>query len=196
MAGLNLNTFARDIIKVLSSTYVIAKHGIDVMTEVIDPLAEKNAAMLRGDLDGMGGTIDSAVISAASGVDGVIVFMFDRSNGTDGILVTEEVQSVQGLQGKRVALEEGFVGHFFLLYVLEFTIGAHPLGHIATFGRRDGNLRSRDAARRAVGPPAGRARSHHSPARLWLAARAFGACPWVTARQARAGERSTRGSGT
>lgn len=100
------------------------RRGIVVSTEIIDPLAEKNAAMIRGDIDGMGGTIDSAIISAASGVPGTIVFMFDRSNGTDGILVTEDVQSIADLRGKRVAVEEGFVGHFFLLYVLE----QHGLG--------------------------------------------------------------------
>lgn len=98
---------------------IFDRHGIVVETQIIDPLAEKNAAMLRGDLDGMGGTIDSAIISAASGVPGAIVFMFDRSNGTDGILVTEEVASVNDLRGKRIAAEEGFVGHFFLLYILE-----------------------------------------------------------------------------
>lgn len=95
------------------------ERGLVVETKVIDPLAEKNAAMIRGDLDGMGGTIDSAVISKASGVNGTVVFMFDRSNGTDGILVTDEVQTVQDLKGKTVAVEEGFVGHFFLLYVLD-----------------------------------------------------------------------------
>jgi NitT/TauT family transport system substrate-binding protein len=78
------------------------KRGIAVETKVIDPLAEKNAAMIRGDLDGMGGTIDSAVISATSGVKGKVVFMFDRSNGTDGILVTEEVKTVKDLKGVSV----------------------------------------------------------------------------------------------
>ena len=98
---------------------IFKRHGITVETKVIDPLAEKNAAIIRGDLDGMGGTIDSAVISAASGVKGKVVFMFDRSNGTDGILATQDVKTVADLKGKRIAVEEGFVGHFFLLYVLD-----------------------------------------------------------------------------
>jgi NitT/TauT family transport system substrate-binding protein len=93
--------------------------GITVETKVIDPLAEKNAAMIRGDLDGMGGTIDSAVISAASGVKAKVVYMFDRSKGTDGILAIDSIKSIQDLKGKSVAVEEGFVGHFFLLYMLD-----------------------------------------------------------------------------
>jgi NitT/TauT family transport system substrate-binding protein len=97
----------------------LAKRGIKVEAKVIDPLAEKNAAMLRGNLDGMGGTIDSAVISSAGGVNGKVVWMFDRSNGTDGILVAGDIKSPQDLKGKSIAVEEGFVGHFFLLYYLE-----------------------------------------------------------------------------
>lgn len=95
------------------------KYGILVKTSVIDELSEKNAAMLRGKLDGMGGTIDSAVISVSAGVKGKVVWMFDRSNGTDGILVADNIQSAHDLKGKSVAVEEGFVGHFFLLYYLE-----------------------------------------------------------------------------
>lgn len=95
------------------------KRGVQVETRVIDPLAEKNAALVRGDLDGMGGTIDSAVVSAASGVSGKVVYMFDRSNGTDGIVTTESIKKIEDLKGARVAVEEGFVGHFFLLYALD-----------------------------------------------------------------------------
>lgn len=98
---------------------LFGKYGLKIETAVIDPLAEKNAGMLRGDLDGMGGTIDSSVISATNGLSAAIVMMFDRSNGTDGILVTDDVKSVKDLAGKSIAVEEGFVGHFFLLYVLD-----------------------------------------------------------------------------
>lgn len=97
---------------------MFSKRGIRVVTKVIDPLAEKNAALIRGDLDAMGGTIDSAVVSADGKADGRIVWMFDRSNGTDGILVADGINEVKDLVGKRIAVEEGFVGHFFLLYVL------------------------------------------------------------------------------
>jgi NitT/TauT family transport system substrate-binding protein len=93
--------------------------GLKVETKVIDPLAEKNAALLRGDLDAMGGTIDSTIVTATSGVQGKVVYMFDRSKGTDGILVSDKVKTVDDLKKIRVAVEEGFVGHFFLLYYLE-----------------------------------------------------------------------------
>jgi len=97
---------------------IFSRLGIEVETQVIDALAEKNAALLRGDLDAIGGTIDSTIVSAASGVAGKVVFMFDRSNGTDGILVAEGVENAEDLTEIQVAVEEGFVGHFFLLYYL------------------------------------------------------------------------------
>jgi len=96
-----------------------AKRGIHVSTAVIDPLDQKNAALASGALDGMGGTIDSAIVSAADQVAGKVVFMFDRSNGADGILASAAIKTVQDLRGKRVAVEEGFAGHLLLLYVLD-----------------------------------------------------------------------------
>lgn len=97
---------------------ILDRLGIKIDAKVIDPLAEKNAALLRGDLDAMGGTIDSTIVTAASGVPGKVVYMFDRSKGTDGILVSSRVKTAQDLKRVRIAVEEGFVGHFFLLYYL------------------------------------------------------------------------------
>ena len=98
---------------------IFAKHGVDVDTRIIDSLAEKNAAIIRGEIDAMGGTMDSAVISAASGAGGKIVHLFDRSHGADGIIVADTITRVTDLKESRIAVEEGFVGHYFLLYVLQ-----------------------------------------------------------------------------
>jgi NitT/TauT family transport system substrate-binding protein len=59
------------------------------------------------------------VTSAAAGVDGQIVYIFDESFGADGILASNDIQSVADLRGKKVALEPGFTGHFFVLSLLE-----------------------------------------------------------------------------
>jgi len=75
--------------------------------------------LIRGDVDAVGHTADAAVVSAASGVDGRIIFCFDRSLGADGILTKKYVNSVKDLKGKKVALEPGFTGHFFFLTLLE-----------------------------------------------------------------------------
>jgi len=93
--------------------------GIDVEFTTMEGIGEKNSALIRGDIDGVGHTADSAVTSQASGVDGQIVFVFDRSLGADGILAKKSIAKISDLKGKKVALEPGFTGHFFFLYLLD-----------------------------------------------------------------------------
>ncbi|NML08344.1 ABC transporter substrate-binding protein [Sphingomonas sp. G-3-2-10] len=97
----------------------LKKRGLDVDVTFIEGIGEKNAALLRGDIDGVGHTADSAVTSAAAGVDGQIVYVFDESYGADGVLASQDIKSISDLRGKRIALEPGFTGHFFVLSLLE-----------------------------------------------------------------------------
>jgi NitT/TauT family transport system substrate-binding protein len=96
----------------------LKEENIDAEISFLEGVGEKNSALIRGDIDAVGHTADAAVVSAASGVDGQVVFVFDRSLGADGILTEKSVQSVQDLRGKKVALEPGFTGHFFFLSLL------------------------------------------------------------------------------
>lgn len=97
----------------------LREQGLDAEISILEGIGEKNSALIRGEIDGVGHTADSAVTSAASGVDGQIVFVFDRSLGADGILAKNSIKTIQDLRGRRVALEPGFTGHFFFLYLLE-----------------------------------------------------------------------------
>jgi NitT/TauT family transport system substrate-binding protein len=103
----------------------LKEEGLDVDISMLEGVGEKNSALIRGDVDAVGHTADSAVVSAASGVDGQVIFVFDRSLGSDGILTTKNVNSIQDLKGKKVALEPGFTGHFFFLALLTET-GMEP----------------------------------------------------------------------
>ena len=96
----------------------LKKRGLGAEITFLEGIGEKNSALLRGDIDGVGHTADSAVTSAAAGVDGKIVFVFDRSLGADAILARNTIKSVNDLKGKKIALEPGFTGHFFFLYLL------------------------------------------------------------------------------
>lgn len=97
----------------------LAEQGLDVDISILEGIGEKNSALIRGDIDAVGHTADSAVTSAASGVDGQIVFVFDRSLGADGILAKDTIKTIGDLKGKKVALEPGFTGHFFFLALLD-----------------------------------------------------------------------------
>ncbi|WP_437680177.1 ABC transporter substrate-binding protein [Sorangium sp. So ce131] len=107
------------------SPLVIAKEkgflkeaGIDVEISILESMGEKNAALLRGAIDGVGHTADSTVTSAAAGVDGQIVYVFDLSHGADGVLAQRSIKGIADFKGKKVALEPGFTGHFFFLSLL------------------------------------------------------------------------------
>ena len=97
----------------------LAEQGIDVEFTILEGIGEKNSALIRGDIDAVGHTADSAVTSAASGVDGQVVFVFDRSLGADAVLAKKSIKSIADLKGKKVALEPGFTGHFFFLALLD-----------------------------------------------------------------------------
>lgn len=97
----------------------LAEHGLDVEFTFLEDIGSKNSALLKGEIDGVGHTADSAVTSAAAGVDGQVVFVFDRSLGADAILAKKDIETIQDLKGRKVALEPGFTGHFFFLYLLD-----------------------------------------------------------------------------
>jgi NitT/TauT family transport system substrate-binding protein len=96
----------------------LKEQGIDVDISILEGVPEKNSALIKGTVDAVGHTADAAVISAASGVDGQVMFVFDQSWGADGLVTKKSVNSVADLKGKRVALEPGFTGHFFFLTLL------------------------------------------------------------------------------
>lgn len=96
----------------------LKENGVDVEISMLEGVGEKNSALIKGTVDAVGHTADSAVVSAASGVDGEIVFVFDQSWGADGIVTKKTVNSIKDLRGMKVALEPGFTGHFFFLSLL------------------------------------------------------------------------------
>lgn len=93
--------------------------GVIVKIVTIDDTAQRKAAMIRGSIDGLGDTVDLLVLSRAQEVPSVAVMQIDVSNGADGILVTENINSVSDLEGQTVAVQKNFVGEAFLNYILE-----------------------------------------------------------------------------
>ncbi len=95
------------------------KEGVELDLRLMEDTGAKGVALKSGDIDGVGTTVDSFVIQAGRGVPGKIMMAFDQSNGADGIVAIEEIRSIEDLPGHKVALQPGFVGHFFLLYLLD-----------------------------------------------------------------------------
>lgn len=91
--------------------------GLEVELQRIEDPAVYNSAMIKGDIDGFCNSMDSYVLAAGSGVDAQVVYVFDESAGSDGIVVKPEIKSIADLKGRSVAVQPGWTGHFFLLYI-------------------------------------------------------------------------------
>lgn len=95
------------------------QHGLEVdFTDVEDPVQRLNA-LNAGQLQGMASTVDAFARAAGQGVPAVQVFTIDQSEGGDGILARNDIQSVKDLKGKTVAVNQGSVSEWFLAQVLK-----------------------------------------------------------------------------
>lgn len=93
--------------------------GVDVNISVVDDSAQRKAIMVKGDIDGLGDTVDLLVLERDEKVPAVAVQQIDVSNGADGILATDDIKTVQDLKGKKIAVQKNFVSESFLNYVLK-----------------------------------------------------------------------------
>ena len=76
-------------------------------------------AFLAGMLDCEAGTIDLLISKRAQGASIVAVMELDLSYGSDGIVVNEEIKSLEDLSGKKVVLTRGDVGENFIAYLFK-----------------------------------------------------------------------------
>lgn len=93
--------------------------GIEVDFQLIDEAAARRAALAAGQADVVGTTLDDVVVTASQGISVQAFLAADESFGADGVVATKEIESLRDLSGKKVAVQPGFVNHFFLLYLLD-----------------------------------------------------------------------------
>jgi len=93
--------------------------GIKVNLKLLEDTSEKHAAFGSKSIDILATTVDDVVIIASKGLKGKIFLSVDTSNGADGIVAIKEIKSLSDLKGREIAVQPGFVGHFFLLYLLK-----------------------------------------------------------------------------
>lgn len=92
--------------------------GVDVTMTVMEDVAQRKTALVKGDVDAEGDTVDSLILARDQKVPAVATMEFDVSNGADGILTTDAIKSVQDLKGKKIAVQRNFISEAFLDYVL------------------------------------------------------------------------------
>lgn len=99
---------------------LFAANGANVEMKWFDGYLESMTAFAAGELDGNCQTLNDTISFVADSENGqVVVLVNDNSAGNDKIIVTEDINSLEDLKGKTVALEEGLVDDFLLTLALE-----------------------------------------------------------------------------
>ncbi len=94
------------------------KAGVDVELVELD-INSMIPALESGQVDLLIGSSDLMPIVGDAGVDAKQIFSTDISYGADGLLVTDDVHSLNDLKGKMVYLPFGFPSHFFFRVLQE-----------------------------------------------------------------------------
>lgn len=95
-----------------------AEEGVEVAFEWYDYVASMDA-YAAGQLDAVGMTNGDALVTGATGKPSVGIIINDYSNGNDMIVAKPGVESLAGLAGMKIGLEEGFVTHLLFLKGME-----------------------------------------------------------------------------
>ncbi len=99
---------------------LFAKNGANVQMKWFDGYIESMEALAAGQLDGNCQTLNDTISFAGDAVNGeVAILVNDNSAGNDKIIVTKDINKIEDLKGKKVAIEEGVVDDFLLTLALE-----------------------------------------------------------------------------
>lgn len=94
------------------------KEGVEVDFKWMDYVASMDA-YVAGTLDAVSMTNGDALVTGGTGKPSVGIIINDFSNGNDMIVAQPGIDSLEGLKGKKIGLEEGFVLHLLLLKAAE-----------------------------------------------------------------------------
>lgn len=96
------------------------KYGADVEIQYFESKTDSKSALAAGRIQGMSTTVDTHVMSAASGLDISMVMAMDTSCGGDGISAKSDIKDVKSLAGRKVALDtSGGASYFWFQYLLQ-----------------------------------------------------------------------------
>jgi NitT/TauT family transport system substrate-binding protein len=98
---------------------IFKENNVSVDLKWFDGYLESINALTAEQIDANSQTLNDTISAVSGGADQVIVLVNDNSTGNDKIIVSEDINTITDLKGKKVAAEEGTVDHFLLLLGLE-----------------------------------------------------------------------------
>lgn len=95
-------------------------HGADVEVQYFESKTDSKSALAAGRIQGMSTTVDTHVMSRASGMNITMILALDTSDGGDGLSAINEIADVPSLAGHTVALDtSGGASYFWFQYLLQ-----------------------------------------------------------------------------
>jgi NitT/TauT family transport system substrate-binding protein len=98
---------------------IFKENNASVELKWFDGYLESINALNTGQIEANSQTLNDTISGVSGGAELAIVLVNDNSTGNDKIIVSEEINSVADLKGKKIAAEEGTVDHYLLLLGLE-----------------------------------------------------------------------------
>jgi NitT/TauT family transport system substrate-binding protein len=99
---------------------IFTKNNVNVEMKWFDGYIESMEALAAGQLDGNSQTLNDTISFVGSAINGeVAVLVNDNSAGNDKIIVSKDINRIEDLKGKKVAIEEGVVDDYLLSLALE-----------------------------------------------------------------------------
>lgn len=130
---------------------IFKKNGVEVEIRFIAPVP-RSAALASGALNAAATTVDQHIVWSAAGVPSVQVLLIDKSNGGDGLVVRNSINSIKDLRGKTINVDgPGTTQNFMLSYILQkngmtmqdvirSTMGAQPAAQVFVAGQNDASV--------------------------------------------------------
>lgn len=92
--------------------------GYDAEIVIMEDESTYGAALVSNSIQALGQVLDRDIIQYDAGAPEQYVCTMDCSTGGDGLIATADIQSVDELAGKTVALDKSATSYFFFLQVL------------------------------------------------------------------------------
>ncbi|UCH74592.1 MAG: ABC transporter substrate-binding protein [Rhodospirillales bacterium] len=95
-----------------------AAEGVEVELVAVEDMAVRAASLATGELDAMVATVEETVLHLTPKTELRLVFAVSDSRGADGLVAARGIDTVSQLAGKRVAMQPGTTGQFYLNVLL------------------------------------------------------------------------------
>ena len=104
---------------IADETGIFEENNLNIEIIKLEFAPDRRAALLSNRVQIVGSTLDDLAVTLSQGVDVAAFSCADYSNGGDAIIARKGIESLDTISNFSIAVQPGFVNHFFLLYVLK-----------------------------------------------------------------------------